>query len=166
MKNLKTFKSRHIAACMMVTALGCTGLAIAAEPFVLPAGLACSFELQIDFGGGANRHYREFTDKNGNLVRILDTGTGSALLFTNTDTGETFATKSNGAGLHITLMSDGSSLSTATGHNVIILFPADVPAGPSTTLYAGQVVYSVSAEGVFEVKKESGKKTDICAVLS
>jgi len=29
------------------------------------------------------------------------------------------------------------------GHNVLILFPSDVPAGPSTTLYVGRVVFTV-----------------------
>jgi len=50
---------------------------------------------------------------------------------------------------------------------VIILFPTDVPAGPSTTLYVGSVVYTVDrASGVFTVKTHSGTTTDICAALS
>jgi hypothetical protein len=53
-----------------------------------------------------------------------------------------------------------------TGHNVLVLFPTDIPAGPSTTLTVGQTVFKVDATGVFTVLKVSGKSTDICAALS
>ncbi|MFN8490788.1 MAG: hypothetical protein U0350_24565 [Caldilineaceae bacterium] len=49
---------------------------------------------------------------------------------------------------------------------MIILFPTDVPAGPSTTQYVGQVVYTVDAAGVFTLQQVSGQTTDICAALS
>jgi len=61
---------------------------------------------------------------------------------------------------------DGSATVTSTGHNVLILFPSDVPAGPSTTLYVGRVVFTVGANGVFTVVSTSGSATDICAALS
>jgi hypothetical protein len=54
----------------------------------------------------------------------------------------------------------------ALGYNVIILFPTDFPAGPSTTLYVGRVVYTVDAAGVFRIQTHSGPTTDICAALS
>ena len=54
----------------------------------------------------------------------------------------------------------------ANGHNVIILYPTDVPAGPSTTLYVGQVVYMDDGYGNFTLVKTSGKSLDICAALS
>jgi hypothetical protein len=41
-----------------------------------------------------------------------------------------------------------------------------VPAGPSTTLHEGRVVYTVDTSGAFTVQQVSGKTTDICAVLS
>ena len=55
---------------------------------------------------------------------------------------------------------------TATGHNVLILFPSDVPAGPSTTLYVGRVVYTIGTDGVFTLVSTRGTATDICAALS
>ncbi len=61
---------------------------------------------------------------------------------------------------------DGSYTETLTGHNVLILFPTDVPAGPSTTLYVGSVVFTVDLAAVFTVQRVSGKATDICAALS
>ena len=61
---------------------------------------------------------------------------------------------------------DGSQTVTVTGHNVLILFPSDVPAGPSTTLYVGRVVYTIGTDGVFTLVSTSGTATDICAALS
>jgi len=159
---------RYLLACMMMaTVLGYGSATTAAEPdftVVFPAGMACNFGLQID-GSGGNRHVKEFTDKNGNVVRILDAGTGSALRFTNLATGNTFSTKSNGAVSHITFNPDGSSTQKLTGHNVLILFPTDNPPGPSTTLIAGRVVFTVDINEVFTVQDVSGKTTDICAAL-
>ena len=133
----------------------------------LPAGLACSFELGVNVDGG-NQVYKEFLDKNGNLVRSLSAGTGSALTFTNIDTGATFSLKSNGSVTHTTFNPDGSQTVVVTGHDVLILFPSDVPAGPSTTLYVGRVVFTISPfpDYVFTLQKVSGKSTDICAALS
>ncbi len=142
--------------------------ATAAEPdFVvdLPAGTACGFDLRIE-GEGGNTITRTFEDQNGNVVRVLETGTGSALTFTNLATGASFSTRSNGAVRNTELNADGSSTVTSMGHNVLILFPTDVPAGPSTTLYVGRFVYTADANGVFTLQQASGRSTDICAALS
>ena len=61
---------------------------------------------------------------------------------------------------------DGSQRVTLTGHNVLILFPSDVPAGPSTTLYVGRVVFTVDVNGIFTLVSTSGTSTDLCAALS
>ncbi len=61
---------------------------------------------------------------------------------------------------------DGSSTVVATGNTVIILFPTDVPAGPSTTLYVGRVVYTNDGQNNFVLQDHSGQTTDICAALS
>jgi hypothetical protein len=60
---------------------------------------------------------------------------------------------------------DGSFTEVDTGHTVLILFPSDNPAGPSTTLIAGRLVFTVDVFGVFSVQQASGKVTDICAAL-
>jgi hypothetical protein len=155
---------------MMAAVLGFASPAIAADPpdFVLdfPAGLACSdFDLQIE-GRGGNQVFREFTDKDGNVVRVLSAGTGSALVFINLSTGDTLSLKANGAVTHIAFNPDGSSTWVTTGHNILILFPTDVPPGPSTTLYVGRVVFTVDGSGVFTVQNDSGNSVDICAALS
>jgi hypothetical protein len=97
---------------------------------------------------------------------MLSAGNGSALVFTNMETDATFSLKANGSVSHITVNSDNSQTWTVTGHNVLIFFPTDVPAGPSTTLYVGSVVFTVGGDGVYTLQKVSGKATDICAALS
>jgi hypothetical protein len=130
----------------------------------LPAGLACEFELGLSITGGSTVP-RDFTDAEGNTVWSLSAGTGSAITFTNLSNSATLSLKSNGAVSRTTWNADGSSTVQSTGHNVLLLFPTDVPAGPSTTLYVGRVTYDVSAEGVFTLLSTSGASTDICAAL-
>jgi hypothetical protein len=60
----------------------------------------------------------------------------------------------------------GTQTVVTTGHNVLILFPTDVPAGPSTTLYAGRVVFMIDKSGIFALESTRGMSTDICAALS
>ncbi len=168
MNGENTLKIRYLLACMMAALLSYGSPANAASPpdftVDLPAGMACTFDLKIE-GWGGNRHFKEFTGENDQVVRSLEAGTGSALRFTNVETGKTFSTKSNGAVSHITYNPDGSETDKLTGHNVLILFPSDFPPGPSTTLIAGRLVFTVDTEGVFTVQDVSGKTTDICAAL-
>lgn len=132
----------------------------------LPAGVACSdFGVEIVVIGGQD--LKTFTDKNGNVVRTLSAGKGSTLTFTNLDTGESLTLRPNGSTTHTTINADGTFDVTATGHNVLVLFPSDVPAGPSTKLYVGQLRFNVDpATGVFTVTSFRGKTTDLCAALS
>jgi hypothetical protein len=132
----------------------------------LPAGLACpDFDLHIEIRGGT-QVAKDFRDCNGNVVRTLNAGKCSALSFTNVQSGASLDTRPNGSVNHTTLNRDGTQTVTATGHNVLILFPSDVPAGPSTTLYVGRLVYTVDTTGTFTVRKFSGDSSDICAALS
>ena len=155
------------AASLAATALLATaGSAAAAEPFVLDAGIACrDFAVQIDSVGTPPRT-KEFRDKNGNVVRLITAGKGVDLTLTNVTSGESFSLKANGSVNHTTLHPDGTATVTITGHNVLILFPTDIPRGPSTRLIVGRVVFTVDGFGVFRVQKVSGKVTDICAALA
>ena len=155
-----------LSLCMLAVILSFPGRAAAADPdftFIFPAGTACSFELQVD-GFGGHRNFKEFRDSAGRLVRSLEAGTGTGLRFTNLSSGKTFATMSNGAVSRKTFNVDGSITETDTGHTVLILFPTDNPAGPSTTLIAGRLVFT-NVFGVFTVQQVGGKVTDICAAL-
>ena len=149
--------------------LGSVTPALAADApdvvFDYPAGVACWFDLRVEISLNQNRVERQFTDKNGNLVRMLTAGKGSTLVFTNLVTGKTLSLKPNGAVEHITMNPDGSRTVTFTGHNVVILFPNDVPAGPSTTLHMGRVTYAIDPNQVFTLQSIRGQSTDICGAL-
>ena len=167
-KNIGILSMMIVALIVAFVAVLGSGSPATAADYVfydLPAGLACDFHLLVESWGG-NQVYKEFVDKNGELVRMLSAGKGSRLLFTNLDTPATFSVKANGSVTHITFNHDGSYTSSTTGHNVLILFPSDVPAGPSTTAYVGRVVYTVDINGNFTLQEVSGRSTDICAALS
>lgn len=134
---------------------------------ILPAGVACQFPLKIEFRAALHRPAdKTFVDENDNPVRILSVGKGQDLRFTNTISGAELILQGNGSVSKTTFNADGTVTVVTAGHNVISLFPTDVPAGPSTILYVGQVVYTVDSEGIFTLLKVSGKQTDICAELS
>lgn len=131
---------------------------------VFPAGTACDFELRVT-GTGGSAITREFTDSEGNVVRTLTAGRGADLTFTNAVTDATVSLKGNGSVISTTLDQDGSSTVRSTGHNVLVMFPTDVPAGPSTTLYVGRVTYDVDAQGTFTITGSSGRTRDLCDEL-
>src|SRR5512140_1658798 len=98
-----------------------------------PAGIACNFELRIDSVGGSLVQ-KTFKDTKDNVVRTLSAGTGAQLTFTNLATGATLALPSNGA-VQRTSTEDGNLFTfVMTGHNVLILFPTDVPECHTTML--------------------------------
>jgi hypothetical protein len=165
-------KARHLVRGVAALALASAVAVATAAPasaannldVTLSAGLACDFELHI-LGTGDKRIMREFTDQDGNVVRLLAAGRGFDLTFTNVGTEESISFPSNGSVERTTINADGTRTVQATGHNVVIFFPTDVPAGPSTTLYEGRLVYTVDANGVFTLVSSSGPTTDICALL-
>ncbi len=110
---------------------------------------------------------KEWTDEYGNLVRMFEGGKGSDLIFTNEDTGATYSTMGNGSVSHTTFNPDGSSNVSTGGHNVLILFPSDLPlgVGPSTKQYVGHVQYTVAPDGTWTLQSINGKTNDICAIL-
>lgn len=131
----------------------------------LPAGVGCSFPLRIEYRGDPN-FYKEFQDKNGNVVRTISAGSNIDYRATNMTTKATLDVGGKG-GMSKTLPKpDGSYTGELNGHSIMILFPADVPSGPSSTLHQGKVVYSVSSTGIFTIKSTTGNKTDLCAELS
>ena len=133
---------------------------------VFPAGLACAdFDLQVEASGGTIKQH-DITDRSGEVVRVILAGTGPALTLTNLTSGATYSTPSNGSVTHIAVNPDGTLTYRVTGHNILILFPTDVPPGPSTTLYVGQVGFTVDANAVFRVTSMAGRSVDICTALS
>jgi hypothetical protein len=155
-------------AVALALAVGTPAPVAAAAPdfsFDLDPGVACAFALGVE-GTGDKRIMREFTDRNGNPVRTLAAGKGFTLTFTNLSTGKSLTLPSSGSVQRTTVNSDGTSTVVSTGHNVLILFETDIRAGPSTTLYVGQLIYTVDASGVFTLQSTSGRATDLCALLA
>ena len=166
MKNVNRLKLRLFAASAMVVVLGAVSPGVTAAPlFDFPAGAACDFRLLVD-GVGGHMVQKLFVDKNGDPVRFLTAGTGQALTFTNFDTGTTLSLRSNGAVSQIHFNSDGTYTFVNTGHTILILFPTDVPAGPTTTLYVGRVVFNADSAFNFTLLEHDGTATDVCAALS
>ena len=164
-------------AVTLITLVGSASQAIAAKPpppepeiaeVEFDAGVACAdFGLRIVIVSNVKRELKKFTDKNGNVVRTLEGGKGDTLTFTNLDTSLTLTLRPNGSVQHVTINRDGTETWVTTGHNVLILFPTDVPAGPSTTQYVGRVVFTVvTATQVFTLQSVSGTSTNICAALT
>jgi hypothetical protein len=135
----------------------------------VPAGLGCpNFDLRITVDEGVNRVFKEFHDRNGNLVRIISAGKGATETLTNvlTDTSVTF--KTGGSVSRTTPNPDGTYTLTLTGHNIVIVFPTDEPPGPRSTLYLGKVVFTISdpvSNTILGIQQTSGKQVDICAIL-
>ena len=154
------------AASLIATVLIAVSSPAAAQPVIFPAGIACpDFGLMLEPGEG-HRVTREFRDKDGELVRSIVAGTGGDLVLTNLSTDESLTLRSSGAVMHTTFNDDGTQTVALTGHWVLILFPTDVPAGPSTTLHVGRVVYTSDPDGVFTVEEVRGRTTDLCARLA
>jgi len=170
MKPLNLLKNRLLAACIMTATLGCSSLAIAETPpdFTVnfPTGIACNgFKLRVEGWNDGNYGLRETKDKFG-ITRTIEAGTGYVLRFTNWKSKKTFETKSNGTANHTTYNSDGTQTVALTGHNVVILYPTDSPPGPSTSLYMGEVVFTIDTAGNYFVHSVSGQSVDICAAVS
>ncbi|MCU0505485.1 MAG: hypothetical protein MUE82_06875 [Chloroflexi bacterium] len=151
------------AAILMVGPMAGT---VAAHDAEFPAGVACDFALAIDFdGAGPGAAWHEWYDADGNLIRTLGAGTGWALTFTNEDSGASLSTPWNGSVMDTRYAADGTQTISMKGHMIVIMFPTDVPAGPSTTLYVGRVVLTVSPAGVSTIISTAGRAIDICAAL-
>lgn len=138
----------------------------AAKPIVLDPGLGCDFKLQIASTGG-NLHTKEFYDREGELVRIITAGKGVLLTYTNLQNKKSISFDTSGSVSNTTVNPDGTYNVRASGHNGLILFPTDVPAGPTTTQYTGTIVYNVDpTTGVFTLVSTSGQSVDVCAALA
>ena len=168
---LRRFAPGAALAALLLTA---APPASAADPVILPVGLACpGFNLGFAPSGG-NLHSKAFTDRNGNVVRSLTAGHGVVLTYTNYGpdpdrpvAGASVTIRTDGSVTQTRVNPDGTHTVTATGHNGLIMFPSDVPAGPTTTHYVGRLVYHVDPKtGVFTFVSSSGSRRDICAELA
>ena len=168
--------SRHFAALLLAASFGLGTSASAGPPptatgepdfsVEFPAGWACSnFGVKIDiWEGGAV--VRQVKDRNG-VVRALLAGTGNTFRYTNMLTGKTTSTRAGGASqISTSYAVDGTQKVTTNGHVLVVWFPSDIPAGPSTNYYTGRFVYTLSPDYVGTMQSHSGNSRDICTELS
>jgi len=159
-------RGRILTAAFLTAILSAPALpAQAAPPETFPAGLACDFEMEMAVIPGGHIVNREFRDADGNVVRVLQAGRGEALTFTNLETGAEASSRSSGFAIQTKFNPDGTVTVTMSGNTLLIMFPTDIPAGPTTTIHTGRVTFDVSTEGVFTLAKSSGRTRDICAEL-
>jgi len=130
----------------------------------LPAGQGCDFALGLDNIEGPPLR-REFTDRNGNQVRLF-AGKSGAVIYTNLDTGKSVSFQSRGTNLRQTSATTGTQTFEFSGHVGLVQFPGDVPPGPSTTQLSGRLVFTTDSGGVTNVQKVEGNQIDICARLA
>jgi hypothetical protein len=156
------------------TVLASAAMIAAAQPasaqdhdIVIPEGEACAdFALGID-----NPEFpplrREFIDRNGNPVRLF-AGQSGAIIYTNLETGESLSFNARGTRLlETTDPTTGLQTLEFSGQVGLVLFPTDVPAGPSTTQISGRLVVTFDpATGFTEVQTLEGSQIDICAELA
>ena len=170
----KSLRRLVIAAALPVLMLSSAQAALADSFTILPAGLACpDFNLGLAATGG-NLQTKDFVDDAGNPVKSITAGKGVVLTYTNYGpdplppvpvAGKSITIRTDGSVAWTKFNPDGTSTVTATGHNGLIMFPTDVPAGPTTTQYIGRIVYNVAANGVFTLVSTAGSQRDICAEL-
>jgi hypothetical protein len=135
---------------MTLAALGSGPSAIATAPvsipdieITLPPGLACADFPLIVQSRDCILVIKELLDANGSPVQLIQAGRGAKLTFINDDTGAQFVAETPGSVTRVRDNPDGTLTYVTTGHNVLILFPTDVPPGPSPTLTVGHVFFTV-----------------------
>lgn len=171
----KTLRRLAPAASLATLMLAAAHPASAADQFFfLPAGVACpDFSLGITATGG-NLHTINFGDSKANGPTIITAGKGVLLTYTNYGpnpdnpvAGESITIRTDGSVSITRTNPDGTLTVTATGHNGLVMFPTDVPAGPTTTHYIGKVVWNQDpTTGVTTLLSTSGQQRDICAELA
>lgn len=130
-----------------------------------PAGVACAFPLQVDYSD-MQLNYREFYDKDGNFQGMMLVGKGFVVTLTNLASGATLSQEVKGTSFRDILNPDGTETIASSGNFFMIMYPTDIPPGPSALMYTGHVELRMDAGGVSTISHLSGQSTDMCAALS
>lgn len=126
------------------------------DTFVLDAGLACAFPVEIALEGDLSQ--TTFFDRDGNPVRANQSGQLDATV-TNLDNGEATFLHISGPVI-LAFRADGSI-------NVRLIGPGLLPIPGETLLYfAGTIELEVAPDGSLTLVRRVGQSTDICALLS
>ena len=162
--SVRTRTRLRLPGLLLLAALGSPAMAEFQELVTFPAGLACEFALKIEADGSGVRVNREPAR---GRWQSISAGTGADLRLTNVSTAAAITLQGNGAVVMNQRAGDnGSTITQMTGHNILFLFPTDTPAGPSSTLYVGQVSFATDANANATLLSSSGRSLDLCAALS
>ena len=125
------------------------------DTFVLDAGVACSFPVEIALEGDLAQ--TTFFDKDGNPVRAIQTGQLDATV-TNLNNGESTFLHISGPAV-LSFHADGSL-------NVRLIGPALLPIPGETLLYNdGTIELEVAPDGSVTLVRLVGHSVDVCALL-
>jgi hypothetical protein len=125
------------------------------DTFVLDAGVACSFPVEIALEGDLAQ--TTFFDSDGNPVRAIQTGQLNATV-TNLDNSESTFLHISGPA-YLTFNADGSV-------NVRLIGPALLPMPGDTLLYNdGTIELGVAPDGSVTLLRRVGHSIDVCAIL-
>lgn len=165
MGNVRRLRLSLVVLVTALTLLAAFAPALADDDItVFPAGFACEFSLQSDTSQFEQTD-RVISNPRGDVVHGIYYGYGD-ITFTNLSTGKSIVKNLGGAVLHDRYYNDGTILSTMTGEFMIVLYPTDTPAGPSTRIYNGRMNYRTDVDGNWIVLNFRGTSFDVCAALT
>ena len=169
------------AAVCATVGIGLTAAPAVAKPpprpdpltTVLAPGQGCpGFWLGVKEEGGT-KDVRVVRDSSGTVIETVTTRTGVVVTYSNFGSKK----KAKKAEKQVIINTPRSVLTIrpegtierwiAEGSNGLVLFPTDIPAGPSTSHYEGKIEYTVdTTTGVFTLTSVNASKRDICAELT
>jgi hypothetical protein len=129
-----------------------------------PPGVACDFTLRVEQTPGHALNFREFFDRDGNLVKVLLTGNSPELIVTNVESGASITFKRKGQMMRITPNGDGTVTWMVTGHTLTVYYPTD-EGGAGAIHYIGRLTFQADATNTFTDIKASGRQLDVCELL-
>jgi len=131
-----------------------------------PAGLLCTFDVDIGLVGTRTQTETDFFDKNHNLIRQAFTGPLFFFLI-NDSTGKRIVVNASGPGTTYPLppQPSQSSFNVGRGQGLIGLFPTD-EGGPALLAVDGLATFNRAPDGTIFNVVTKGTVTDLCAVLA
>ena len=165
-RRLSLSTAAAVAAISLATATPADAAPLDPVDVMFTAGQVCAFPLRVQ-GTGGNQVVKDFPGPNGDQITV-SAGTGYDLVFTNVVNEKKLRLPSRVSSTTTITHPDGSKTVVLAGWNVLFLFPTDVPAGPSTTLHVGIVVYEDDGNANFTVDQHltRSRTTDICATVT
>ena len=165
-----------VASAVIAMALVAGSVAGAVPPFheptaptgigVVPAGIACSFEVDIELVSGDQGRMITFFDHEGNVTRIMGTARPSVWSITNTATGASVNVKLPAGHQTVTFLPDGTTHIEIAGGVIGFQGPADTPAGPFAFTNVGRLIVNIAPDGTGTLLALSGHRFNLCPAVA